>query len=129
MNKKGFISLEYLFSFFIILIIALGLLFYAQSTIESCINIEDNINHRLILDNVTNWISQVNSNGDGYSKRINLPYEGYYKIIVDKNKLTIVYDNKKGETPINLLDLDSKYELYSGKSYLIKKYDGKIMII
>lgn len=129
MDKKGFISLEYLFSFFIILVIALGLLFYAQSTIESSINIEDNIHHRLILDNLSNLISQVNSNGDGYSKRIKLPYEGYYKITVEKSKLTIEYNNKKGETPMNLLDLDSKYILYSGKSYLIKKEDGKIVII
>lgn len=30
---------------------------------------------------------------------------------------------------MNLLDLDSKYILYSGKSYLIKKEDEKIVII
>ena len=70
MDDKGFISIEYLFSLFIILIIALGMLFYASSTLQSSLNIEDSATHRLILDNVADAISQVNSNGEGYSKYV-----------------------------------------------------------
>lgn len=129
MDNKGFISIEYLFSMFIILIIATGLLFFSQSAIESSNNIEDSIESRLILDSVANSITQVNSNGEGYSKIIKLPYASqYYTIEVQKDKLTIEKGNKKGETPIPLVSMDSKYKLHGGKSYLIEKNDGKIVI-
>ena len=130
MDEKGFISIEYMFSFFIVLIIALGLLFYASASIMSANNIEDNVQHRIILDSVANTISQVNSNGDGHSKLIKLPSDvGYYEITVESNKLIIKYGNKEGETLISHLDIDSKYKLYSGKSYVVSKTDeGKIVI-
>ena len=125
MDEKGFISIEYMFSIF-----ACGLLFYSESAIESSNNIGNNINHRLILDNVADSISQVNSNGGGYSKYISLPDFGeFYEIIVEKDKLTIEYGSKKGETSISLLNIDSKYRLYGGNSYWIEKTgDGKIVI-
>ena len=130
MDNKGFISVEYLFSLFIILIIASGLLFYSESTINSSFNIEDSITHRLILDNVRDQICQVNSNGVGYSKYIKLPSDkGYFEITVDKSKLTIEYSGKKGETMIPLINMDSKCKLISGRQYCIAKTeDGKIVI-
>lgn len=130
MDNKGFISVEYLFSMFIILIIACGLLFFSTSAIESSNNIGNNVNHRLVLDSVANSISQVNSNGAGYSKYINLPDLGdFYEITVDKDKLTISYGSKKGETLISLIKIDSKYKLYGGHGYRIEKTeDGKIVI-
>ena len=130
MDNKGFISVEYIFSFFIVIIIALGILFYGESIVNSSFNIEDNVVHRLILDDVAGQISQVNSNGEGYSKHIELPSDkGYFEITVDKSKLTIEYDGKKGETSLSLLNPDSKYKLVSGRSYCISKGDdGKIVI-
>lgn len=130
MDNKGFISIEYLFSIFVILIIAIPLLFLSQSAIESSLNIGDGVSHRIILDDVANHISQVNSNGKGYSKSIDLPSDiGYYEITVENNKLTIEYGNKKGETLLPLSNIDSKFVMYSGKSYLISKDgDGKIVI-
>ncbi|WP_407392857.1 hypothetical protein [Methanobrevibacter sp.] len=130
MDDKGFISIEYLFSLFIILIIALGMLFYASSTLQSSLNIEDSATHRLILDNVANAISQVNSNGEGYSKYVQLPSDiGYYEITVSKDRATIEYSGKKGETMFPLVNIDSKYRLVSGRGYNISKTsDGKIVI-
>ena len=129
MDEKGFISIEYMFYFFIILIIAVGLLFFSTSLIESGSNVGNNVNHRLILDNVANSISQVNSNGDGYSKHIVLPpTDEFYRITADKDKLTIEYGSLKGQTQLSLVEMDSKYELYGGKEYLIEKIDGKIVI-
>jgi uncharacterized protein (UPF0333 family) len=130
MDNKGFISIEYLFSIFVILLIAIPLLFLSQSVMESSFNIDDNIAHRLILDTVASEISQVNSNGEGYSKSIKLPSDvGYYEITVENKKLTIEYDGKKGETLLFPSNVDSKYELHSGKSYMISKGDeGKIVI-
>lgn len=129
MDNKGFISIEYLFSLFILIIIALGVLFYASSSISSSLNIEDNVNHRLILDDVANQIAQVNSNGIGYSKYIKLPSDrGYYEITVNRNKLTMEYEDRKGETMMMLAKIDSKYTLVSGKSYIITKTDDGIVI-
>ena len=83
----------------------------------------------MILDNVANQISQVNSNGVGYSKHIKLPSDqGYFEITVDKNKLIIEYGDKKGETLLPLANFDSKYKLISGRSYIISKTDEGIVI-
>ena len=130
MDEKGFISIEYLFSIFIVLIIAVGVLFFTLTTIESNKNIENSVSSRLTLDNVANLISQVNANGEGYSIYLHLDSKpGYYKITVEKNKLTIQSWNRKGEKLVMPLKIDSKYELYSGNDYLISKNDeGKIVI-
>ena len=129
MDNKGFISIEYLFSLFILIIIALGILFYASASISSSLNIEDSVSHRIILDDMANQISQVNSNGVGYSKYIKLPSDkGYFEVIVEKNKLTMEYDDKKGEAQLMFIDIDSKYKLVSGKGYVITKTDDGIVI-
>ena len=129
MDNKGFISIEYLFSLFILIIIALGVLFFASSTIGSSLNIEDSVAHRLILDNLSNQISQVNSNGIGYSKYVKLPSDrGYFEITVERNKLTMEYGDRKGETLMMLADLDSKYKLVSGRTYMISKTAEGVVI-
>ena len=129
MDNKGFISIEYLFSLFIIIIIALGVLFYASASISSSLNIEDSVTHRLILNDVANVISQVNSNGVGYSKYLKLPSDkGYFEVTVENNKLTMEYDDKKGETALMFANLDSKYRLVSGRSYVITKTDEGVVI-
>ena len=129
MDDKGFISIEYLFSLFIVLIIACGMLFYASASISSSLNIENGVTHRLILDDAANVINQVNSNGIGYSKYLELPSDkGYFEMTVDRNKLTIDYDGKKGETLLPLAKMDSKYKLISGRSYLVTKTSDGIVI-
>ncbi len=130
MDNKGFISIEYLFSIFAILMIAIPLLFLSQSAIESSFNIEDSVTHRLILDDVSNSISQVNSKGEGYSKSIYLTSDvGYYEITVENNKLTMEYYGKIAQNLIPLSNFDSKYTLHSGNAYLISKNsDGRIVI-
>ncbi len=130
MDDKGFISIEYLFSLFIVIIIACSVLFFSQSAINSSLNIEDSATHRLILDDVANKISQVNANGEGYSKYLKLPLDkGYFEITVKRDKLILEYDNKKAESPMPLLNIDEEYKLISGKGYFITKSDGKIVII
>ncbi|MBR4448509.1 hypothetical protein [Methanobrevibacter sp.] len=129
MDNKGFISIEYLFSLFIVIIIACGILFYASESISSSLNIESSVTHRLILDDVANVISQVNSNGIGYSKYLKLPSDkGYFEITVDRNKLTMEYDDRKGESLLPLVDVETKYKLTSGRSYVITKTSDGIVI-
>ena len=130
MDEKGFISIEYLFSIFIILIIASGLLFFTQATIESNNNIESNVEHRLVLDNLAGIINQVNSHGEGYSAYVHMDSKiGNYEITVSWDKVTMKYSNRKGETSIMPLKMDCEYKLYSGESYWISKTEnGKIVI-
>ena len=130
MDNQGFISVEYLFSFFIILIMATGLLVYSSNTINSSLNIESDINHRLILDDVANSIRQVDSNGEFYSKYIKLPItDKSYVLTVDGNKLIIEYDNKKGEALLPSIDSYSTYKMYPGHIYKIEKtHEQKILI-
>ena len=129
MDSKGFISIEYLFSLFIVIIIACGMLFYASALISSGFSIEDAAAHRLILDDAANVISQVNSNGIGYSKILKLPSDkGYFEITAYKNKLTIEYGGNKGETLVPLANMDSRYKLLSGRSYIVSKTGDGIVI-
>ena len=129
MDSKGLISIEYLFSLFIVIIIASSVLFFSSSAINSSLNIEDSVTHRLILDDVAGKISQVNSNGEGYSKYIELPSErGYFEITVKKDKLILEYDNKKAESPLPIINIDENYKLVSGGEYYITKADGRIVI-
>ena len=130
MDNKGFISVEFLFSVFIILIMATALLVYSGNTINSSFNIESNLNHRLILDSVANTINEVDSQGEFYSKYIKLPETGEdYVLILEKNKLTIEYDNKKGESYIPFIEPYSTYKMYPGHIYDIEKtHEGKILI-
>ena len=129
MDNKGFISIEYMFALFIIIIIASGMLFFTQASLSSSLNIDDSVTHRLILDNVANQISQVNSNGAGYSKIIRLPSDnGYFELTINKNKLIMEYDDKKGETSLPLTNIDSKEKLISGHSYTITKTDEGLVI-
>ena len=129
MDNKGFISLEYIFALFIIIIIASGMLFFTQASLSSSFNIDDSVSHRLILDGVANQISQVNSNGVGYSKVIKLPSDnGYYELKIERNKLIMEYDDKKGETLLPLANIKSKDTLISGKRYMITKTDDGLVI-
>ncbi len=129
MDNKGFISIEYLFALFIIIIIACGMLFFTQASLSSSFNIEDAASHRLILDEVANQISQVNSNGEGYSKMIHLPSDkGYFELTIHKNRLIMEYDDKKGETLLPLANIDSNEKLISGRSYIITKTDEGLVI-
>ena len=129
MDDRGVISIEYLFSLFIVIIIAFGVLFLSQSAIDSSLNIEDSVTHRLILDDVAGKISQVNSNGEGYSKYLELPYDkGYFEITVKKDKLVLEYDGKRAESSLPLLNIADEYKLVSGGDYLITKTNGEIVI-
>ena len=129
MDNKGFISIEYLFALFIIIIIACSMLFFTQASLSSSFNIEDAASHRLILDEVANQISQVNSNGEGYSKMIHLPSDkGYFELTIHKNRLIMEYDDKKGETLLPLANIDSNEKLISGRSYIITKTDEGLVI-
>lgn len=128
MDNYGFISIDYLFSIFLILLIAIGILYFSESTLNSAENIEKTTDYRLFLDNIADEINQVNSNGANFSKVISLPYkiqDNSYVLTLSEDSLTLDIDNRKASTNIFPIKLENNLDvdLYGGNSYLIKKED------
>lgn len=131
MDNNGIFSIDYLFSLFMLIIIAIAFLSYSENYIDTFENIKLNIEGRIILDKVANSINQINSNGQGYSKIIKLPLNisgKPYVLRIRSNEIIIDCDNKKGKSiifPINLIDKDNHHldqiNLYNGEKYLIEK--------
>ena len=128
MDNRGFISIDYLFSIFLIILIAIGILYFSESTLNSAENIEKTTSYRLFLDNIADEINQVNSNGANFSKVISLPYkiqDNSYVLTLSGDSLTLDIDNRKASTNIFPIKLENNLDvdLYGGNSYLIKKED------
>lgn len=128
MDNQGFISIDYLFSIFLIILIAIGILYFSESTLNSAENIEKTTSYRLFLDNIADEINQVNSNGANFSKIISLPYKiqnHNYVLTLSEDSLTLDIDNRKASTNIFPIKLENNLDvdLYGGNSYLIKKED------
>lgn len=128
MDNQGFISIDYLFSIFLIILIAIGILYFSESTLNSAENIEKTTSYRLFLDNIADEINQVNSNGANFSKVISLPYkiqDNSYVLTLSGDSLTLDIDNRKASTNIFPIKLENNLDvdLYGGNSYLIKKKD------
>lgn len=128
MDNQGFISIDYLFSIFLIILIAIGILYFSESTLNSAENIEKTTSYRLFLDNIADEINQVNSNGANFSKVISLPYkiQGHsYVLSLSEDSLTLDIDDRKASTNIFPIKLENNLDvdLYGGNSYLIKKED------
>lgn len=138
MNNKGFISIQYLFSIFLLILIAIFILSLSFNSISSQQNIENHLSSRILLDAVSDNINQVSSNGEGYSKEIKLPAKisgNQYKIKVAKNNIVFHGGGKMAKNKIQpvILVKDSmkvnEIELYSGNNYVIRKYeDSKLSI-
>lgn len=134
MDNQGFISIDYLFSIFLILLIAIGILYFSESALNSAENIEKTTSYRLFLDNIADEINQVNSNGANFSKVISLPYkiQGHsYVLSLSEDSLTLDIDDRKASTNIFPIKLENNLDvdLYGGNSYLIKKEDENTISI
>lgn len=134
MDNQGFISIDYLFSIFLILLIAIGILYFSESTLNSAENIEKTTSYRLFLDNIADEINHVNSNGANFSKVISLPYkiQGHsYVLSLSEDSLTLDIDDRKASTNIFPIKLENNLDvdLYGGNSYLIKKEDESTILV
>lgn len=142
MDSKGIINLELLFSTLIIILLLIINFPMIEENLNSNIEIEENNECRLLLNHIANSINEVNSRGYGFNKKIRLPEsinENHYSIIVKNNEITVEFNNKKGKSkinPINLVDTSNKtmdsVQLFKGRTYLIEKRlinDNKTHII
>ena len=142
MDSKGIINLELLFCTLIIILFLIINFPMIEENLNSNIEIEENNECRLLLNRIANSINEVNSRGYGFNKKIRLPEsinENHYSIIVKNNEIIIEFNNKKGRSqinPINLVDSNNKtmdsVQLFKGRTYLIEKRlinDNKTHII
>ena len=142
MDSKGIINLELLFCTLIIILFLIINFPMIEENLNSNIEIEENNECRLLLNRIANSINEVNSRGYGFNKKIRLPEsinENHYSIIVKNNEIIIEFNNKKGRSqinPINLVDANNKtmdsVQLFKGRTYLIEKRlinDNKTHII
>ena len=131
MDSKGLINIELLFCTIIIVMILIVNFPILEHSIDSANEMDENSQGRFLLDSISASIDQVNSNNEGFSKKIKLPRSvdgNYYTILVNSNEIILEFNNKKGKAkiqPINLVDSNnrtlSKVQLYNGGSYIIKK--------
>lgn len=138
MNDKGFISIQYLFSIFLLVLIAIFILSLSFNSIASEQRVENHLTSRMVLDSVSDSINQVSSNGEGYSMEITLPDRilgSSYVLKVSKKDILFHGGDRMARNdimPIVLVKYGLKVddvELYSGNSYVIKKHnDGEVSI-
>lgn len=142
MDSKGIINLELLFSTLIIILLIIINFPMIEENLNSNIEIEENNECRLLLNHIANSINEVNSRGYGFNRKIRLPEsinENHYSIIVKNHEIIAEFNNKKGRSqinPINLVDANNKtmdsVQLFKGRNYLIEKRlinDNKTHII
>ena len=71
-DKKALMSLDFLFSFIILIIISTLILGFVYSNLSNIYSDDENIQERLILDKVASEINTVSSKDQGYSTVIHL---------------------------------------------------------
>jgi hypothetical protein len=134
-GSNGIATTEFLFFIFTTMTIAIILIEVFQSQINSLYSLDENIQGRIILENISNQFNQVSQSLESISTEIHLPEKisnHSYSITVDCRNLILEFNNKKTrETifPIELLnkngDKINDIKLYSGNSYSISsKYNG-----
>ncbi len=131
MDEKGQANIEFLFCIIISIMILISIIPYLNQNIDSNINTINNLEGRILLNQLANDINQVNSNMYGFSKYIQLPDKienNSYLITIKTTEIILEYKNKKGKTninPINIINSNNEslieIKLYNGCKYKISK--------
>ncbi len=131
MDSRGIINIELLFCSLIIILLLIASLPMIKGNIDSNMQIDESQEGRTLLNHIANSINEVNSKEYGFNRKVHLPNSingNYYSILVRSNEVILEFNNKKGKSninPINLVDRNNKtmegVQLFSGGSYLIKK--------
>ena len=131
MDSKGIINIELLFCTLIVILLLIINFPMIEQNLSSNMEIEEKSGGRLLLNHIANSINEVNSKEYGFNKKIKLPESingNHYSLLVNGNEVIVEFNNKKGKSninPINLVDANNKtienVQLYNGRTYLIKK--------
>ena len=131
MDSRGIINMELLFCSLIIILLLIAYFPMLNGNISSNMQIDENQEGRSLLNHISNSINEVNSKEYGFNRKVHLPNSingNYYSILVHDNEVILEFNNKKGKSninPINLVDSNNKtmesVQLFSGGTYLIEK--------
>lgn len=131
LDKNGQLNIEFLFCSILLTLILITFIPYLTQNITTNQNIEENLEGRLLLNQISEELNQINSNSYGFSKYIKLPETvGKYNYIltIKKNEVILEYNDKKGNikiNPINLIDQNNESlnekRLFNGGNYKITK--------
>ncbi|MDR3222802.1 MAG: hypothetical protein LBT66_03560 [Methanobrevibacter sp.] len=134
-DSNGIATIEFLFFIFTTVLIAIIIMGLFQSQINSLYTLDENVQGRIILENISNQFNQISQSLESISTEIYLPDKiaNYkYSITIDNRNLILEFNNKKTrETifPINLFnkngDRINDIKLYSGNTYIITSVSTK----
>lgn len=131
MDSKGISTVDFIFTIFLSLIIVGVGLNLIGNNLEDEVIMEEELNGRMIVDNIANSINRVNSNNLGHIQEISLPKNisnRSFSITINQNEVLIEFGNRKGEStifPTRLAntnkDIVNEIKLYPGESVKIQK--------
>ena len=132
-DNNGIISLDFLFSIIILIIITSLLFGFLYSNLSNVFTIKENLEERVIADNISVSINSVSSNEIGYSKIIHLKSDvvGYpYYIKISKYNVNVYDKFNRGESAIYPINIKTKnggtppyFLMNSGFSYKLTKIE------
>ncbi|OWT32685.1 hypothetical protein BGI41_06390 [Methanobrevibacter sp. 87.7] len=130
-DNQGIISLDFLFSIILFIIITSLLFGFLYSSLSNVFTIKENVEERLIADNISVCINSVSSNEIGYSKIIHLKSDvvGYpYYIKVSRYNVNVYDKFNRGESAISPINIRTKsggtpiyFLMNLGSSYKLTK--------
>jgi len=131
MDSKGISTIDFIFTIFLsLIIVSLGLNLIGNN-LEDMVILEEELNGRMVLDNIATTINEVNSNNLGHIQEITLPMNlssRPFSITINQNEVLIEFGNRKGKStifPIRLANINknivNEVKLYPGESVKIQK--------
>jgi len=130
MDSNGITTIDFIFTIFLTLIISITIFNFIGNNLENQITLEDELNMRIVTDDVANTINQVNSNNLGHLQEITIQnnISKRFSITISSNKVLFDSSDRKAEStifPILLAnvnnDIVGEIKLYPGETYKIKK--------
>ncbi|MDR2624340.1 MAG: hypothetical protein LBC39_07260 [Methanobrevibacter sp.] len=128
-DSKGTATIEFMFFIFTAITIAILFMGLFQSQIKGLSSLDENVQGRLILENVSSQISQISQSLESVSTEIYLHEKianHRYVITIDYRNLILEFNNKKTRVtifPVNLFNKNggriSDMRLYSGNGYVL----------
>lgn len=131
MDSKGIVTVDFIFTIFLsLIIVGIGLNLVGNNLEDQAI-LEEEFNGRILIDDIANSINEVNSNNLGHFQKIFIPgnmFKKQFSITIKQNEVLIEFGSKKGESsifPTRLAninkDIVDEIKMYSGESYIIQK--------
>lgn len=128
-DQQGILSADFLLSFFILIILIIGILNITFQRLDMVNTSEDLIEARLLADKISIALNQAYSGGNGTDILVTLPAvlnQKNYQVMVNSSGVYVKIGGKKGKAPIIPQKISNSYNLHEntvymepGKTYLL----------